>query len=172
MHIEQRYHLTTKALQRGHRYQIPLSGEEILEIKQALYTDHPKLLMALCLLQNTSSFLPELENHLINLLRETKDSQSLIHSLHAFRRHVIEGSRRQSKRLDITILTELKNLLSHPDWEVKEWVVRTIDDCGSQSIYFKDELLKIYPNKFQILLSKHKRHTRGMIDLLIMRWRL
>ena len=166
MQLLNRYKKTIEALSKGHRFQEIVSDELSLELHQQLSIDAKYLNEALCVLQNTSSFLPQLEPHLLSLLKQASDSDLVIHALNASRKHIIEAKQRDGQRLDFEFLDLLKKLLQHKNWEVKEWVVRTIDECGSQALFFKEDLKSIYPSKMGMITNQHKRHIRGIIDLM------
>lgn len=166
MQILNRYEKTIEALSRGHRYQKPISAELSAEIQLQLDLNAKYLNETLCIIQNTSSFLPELEAQLINILKTAESDDLIIHALNAARKHIIAAKQRDGQRLDFSFLELLKTFLYHKNWEVKEWAVRTIDECGSQAAYFKQDLKKIYPSKMGMLTNQHKRHIRGIIDLM------
>ena len=172
MQLLQRYEKTIEALQKGHRFQKPIEQDLEQEIKDQLHKESDQLQQALCILQYTSSFLPSLESQLIELLNETQNSEIIIHALNASRKHIIACRQRDGKRLELSFLNALKTHLNHSSWEVKEWVVRTIDECGSQASFFAAELKSIYPSKISMLFNQNKRHVRGIIDLMIVSRRI
>lgn len=171
MHIlTKRYQETICALKEGKRFQKPLNHQEISEILENLTEDSPHFIESLCILQNTTSYVPDIYIPLLTLLKSSKNPNIIIHLLNVSRKHIIEYFQRDSKRLSPDYLETLKALLKNPNWEVKEWTVRTIDECGSQGLYFKNDLLDIYPSKFSVLTNRHKKFTRGIIDLLFLKW--
>lgn len=171
MHIKKRYDQTLLALQKGHRYQKPLTIEEKKEIHAHLFMNSPHLDTCLCLLQNTSSFLSEFSKALIDLLtHKNTPPETIIHGLNASRRHIIDAHKRLSNRLPLAFLETLKGLLYHSNWEVKEWTLRTIEECGSQALFFKKDLSKIYPSKLGMITNRHKRFSAGIIDIISQRW--
>ena len=172
MQLIQRYEKTIEALQKGHRFQKPIENGLEGEILEQLHTQSDHLKQALCILQYTSSFLPSVEPNLIKLLDNTNDSELIIHILNASRKHIIAARQREGQRLEFTFLEALKNHINHPSWEVKEWVVRTIDECGAQASFFATELKSLYPSKVSMFFNQHKRHIRGIIDLMKLNGRI
>ena len=172
MDLLDRYEKTIETLERGHRFQQAIEPSLEPEILTQLSLEAPYLNQTLCVLQNTSSFLPSTENQLISILESCDDAEIIIHTLNAARKHIISARQRDGKRLDFGFLEVLKKLIEYPNWEVKEWVVRTVDECGSQVSYFADGLKKIYPSKLGMLTNQHKRHIRGIIDLMIVAKRI
>lgn len=111
------------------------------------------------------------EPGLISILkRHELDKDILIFALNASRKHIITARFKSGTRLDYTFLEPMQRLLYHPEPEVVEWVLRTIEECGNQGVYFLKDLDKIKPSPFK-LFNKHYRAVREIIALLERRWR-
>lgn len=161
---------TLEALKRGERYQKPLTKEEIDEVNLHFKPGSPYFEYCLCILQNTSTFLGELENRIIQLMKdETMEAQRLIHLLNIARIHIIDVLKKRGEPLTSSIVEVLKTVLFHPDWEVREWAVRVIDQCDGQKRLFQKELYEVFPRRYQIMFNLHKRHIHGMIRLMLER---
>jgi hypothetical protein len=111
------------------------------------------------------------EKGLLTLLkRHELESDILIFALNSSRKHIMTARFKDGHRLDFSFLEALQKLLYHPNPEVVEWVLRTIEECGTQGVYFLKELDKIKPSPFK-LFNKHYRAIREIIAMLERRWR-
>lgn len=104
------------------------------------------------------------------LKRHELDSDLLIFLLNTSRKHIITARFKDGQRLDFAFLDVLQKLIYHPDPEVVEWVLRTIEECGNQGVYFLKDLDKIKPSPLK-LFNKHYRAIREIIAMLERRWR-
>ncbi|GEM_PF-1608524 len=93
----------------------------------------------------------------------------LIFLLNVSRKHIVTARFKDGQRLDFPFLEALQKLLYHKDPEVVEWVLRTIEECGTQGVYFLKDMDKIKPSVFK-MVNKHFRAIREIIAMLERRW--
>lgn len=172
MNFEKRYFNIIEKLKAGHRYLEPISTAELILIKQRIreslqFNDLDELKKMLCILDNTSSTYPELEEILLSTL-ENKKSDITIFLLNTIRKHVISGNQKLGNRLSLNLLNSLKLLLGHNDPEVVEWTLRTIEECGGQAIFLRKDIKNNRPKG--IIINKHKLASRQIIDMLESKW--
>jgi hypothetical protein len=171
--ISQKYREIMQALERGDRYQKPLLPDECEFIRSKLQEvknlSHTELDQILCIATNTATFIPNIENALNTILREIKNNSSLVYALNCSRRQIIAAQFRQGRRLSADFLDGLMLLLDHKDPEIVEWTLRTIEECGSQAIYFRAKLKTIRPSIFK-LFNRHQRAILELIEYLERKW--
>ena len=111
------------------------------------------------------------ESGLLALLkRRDMHKDLLIFTLNASRKHIMGARFKAGIRLDFEFMETIQKLIYHEDPEVVEWVLRTIEETGTQGVYFLKDLDKIKPSPFK-LFNKHYRAIREIIALLERRWR-
>jgi len=174
MNLDEKYLEVLAALERGDRYQKPLSPDDILYLKNKLeeftQLDSKKLNKILCIMTNTATFIQDLEPKLIKIIQAQQTRpESIIYTLNCARKHIIAAQFRQGKRLSADFLDSLMGLLTHHDPEVVEWTLRTIDECGSQAILFRAKLKEIRPSIFK-LFNRHQRAILEIIEHLERKW--
>ena len=86
------------------------------------------------------------------------------------RKHIIEARHKDGYRMEMDFLEVLKETLDHEDYEVKEWSLRLIEGLGSQSLFFKEQVLSIKPKL--TLFNEHKKMVKEIIELLEKRWKV
>lgn len=126
----------------------------------------------LCILDHMTTgsilFAPLIEQE----LEKESDHDTLIYLLGASQKHIIEAAAKTGSPPRGSFMTILKELLSSPaskDPEVFEWLLRTIEQTGMKSIFFKAEILKRRPRVGHIF-NQHKRSCKEIIELLERRW--
>ena len=135
--------------------------------------DFDGLKQVLCLVQYSkemSTLSVDLFVQTLHLLQGQKDSDPLILlTLGASWRPVIVKSQKTGERISLSFMESLKKLLFHKNPEVLEWTLRTIDQLGGESIWFKDAIIKIRPG-WGRFFNKNKRASFQIIDMLSRRW--
>lgn len=172
MNIEDRYQQIIEKLKLGHRFLEPLANENLQflesEMLKSLETeDWSSLEKILCVLDHTVTNSPALKNSIIKVL-DCNNDESIIYGLNVAKKHVIEGNFKLGKRLEFDFMETLIKLLKHSNPEVVEWTVRTMEECGSQGIFFKKDLVALKPKG--IIFNKHKKATKQIIEMLEKRW--
>jgi hypothetical protein len=173
MDISRRHQEIIEALERGDRYQKPLLPDESELVKnklqQAKNLVPEELDQVLCIAVNTATFIPNIQSELNTILREIKNNSTLVYALNCSRKQIIAAQFRQGRRLSAEFLESLMGLLDHKDPEIVEWTLRTIEECGSQAIYFRAKLKIIRPSIFK-LFNRHQRAILEIIEYLERRW--
>lgn len=176
MNLEQTYQTIIDGLKSGGRGSVKLTKDDIAYLQGQLksYSEltSDKINQILCVLGHDQGFHKELVPELLNLIKNLKNNESLVFALSAFSRHGIAARLRDGERMDMETLKMLETLLLHSSCEVVEWVLRTIDEMGSQGRYFLPVLQKIKPGSIASLLDKHKKNSKEIIEMLEKRWRI
>lgn len=172
MDIEKRYQDIIDALKKGHRYLEPINKEHLATLSEAIHNteDDEQLKKIFCILDNTQSNCREMAEPLISFLKKDSVSVDLkVYALEATRKHIIDGHFKNGRRLPGEYLMALKGLLKQKDPELLEWTLRVIDECGSQSIFFREDVKNIRPSFFKIY-NKHYRAILQLCEYLERRW--
>ncbi|MBL7664457.1 MAG: hypothetical protein JNM93_04945 [Bacteriovoracaceae bacterium] len=173
MNIEERYQSIVTRLNRNERVLDKLSADEINWLTQELtlkQNQNAELKKILCIIENTSTLSATFEPYLINLFKKPNlDKEILIYVLNAARKHSIAYRVKVGERVSADFLLALKDLLHHPDAEVMEWILRVIDECGPQGVFFYKEINNIKPRFFWIF-DRHRRNIVQLIDMFHKKW--
>lgn len=172
MDIDLRYRKVLEDLEKGARGLARYSSEELSALEEALLSAKApeKQEKILCLLDHAAVPHQGFEAALLRLLNSEAPDRVLVFALTAARKHVLQARFIKGQRLDFEILETLKRLLHHRSPEVVEWTLRTIEECGSQGVYFLREFDKIKPKPWK-WFNAHNRAVRELIELLERRWR-
>ncbi|MFZ4715698.1 MAG: HEAT repeat domain-containing protein [Bacteriovoracaceae bacterium] len=175
MDIKKTYADILQGLKLGGRGLVKLSNSETKELHQALKvaveTKSPKELEEiLCILSHDQNYSPEFTPDLIKILEQDFSKEILVYTLSALVRHDIQANQRQGERVKEETLKILQKLLDHTDPEVVEWVLRTIDEMGTQGMFYWKKLKEIKPHRLSGLVNKHKRNVVEIIEMLERRW--
>jgi hypothetical protein len=170
MNIDEIYEKLIKNLGLGHRALMRFSKDEleILNLELLSQSEHhlEKVLTILIHLATPQNLF---EENLLKILKINLSAKICIFSLNASRKHVIEARKIKGQRLDFEFLEILKFKLYDSNPEIVEWTLRTIEESGSQGVYFLQELDKIKPPPWK-WFNKHHRAVREIIALLERRW--
>lgn len=171
MNVEETYQSIMHDLSLGGR---GLRRYEVNELKHlverlAATTNTIELKKLLCLIEHSASFHPPFALPLLQILQQHRDPEILVFALNGARKHILAYHQQQGKRLDFTFLETLKQLLYSPEPEVVEWTLRTIEEMGSQGIYFLREFKNIKPPPWK-WFNEHNRSIREIIAMLEFRW--
>lgn len=169
MNITEKYEKLLKDLELGHRALIRYSQEEVEFLAHNLSNDQKNREIILTLIIHSATPHHLFEVVLIKLLKENLPTNEQIFCLNAARKHILEARRIKGLRLEFDFLEVLKSLLFSKDPEIVEWTLRTIEECGSQGIYFLKEFDKIKPPPWK-WFNKHHRAAREIIAMLERRW--
>jgi hypothetical protein len=171
MDIKSRYTKIIEVLQKGHRFLEPLTTQQLEYLSSQLETaDSQQLKQIFCILDNTRTASLSLQRPLIDFLKRTDVSADLIiFALDATRKHVIDASWKVGKRLQADYLIAIQNMLQRNNPETLEWTLRVIEECGSQSIFFRRDVNNVRPSFFK-LYNKHNRAVLELCEYLERRW--
>lgn len=180
MDFESLYHSIIEGLKQDTRPLISLNEREGLalcqQVRQALragHRDREVLHRFLCILDNTQTLSPHLDQLAQEILRETSQDPLLqnliVFTLSVLGHHVIQRRQIIGEEVPKEVFSLLQKLLFHPDPEVLEWVLRIIEMMGNKGFILREDILKRRPKFFQ-LFNKAQRATLEMIELLERRW--
>jgi hypothetical protein len=172
MNIEATYQKVLRELEQGHRALQRFNKEEIEELQELLERNLPAgkdLEKILCLIEHTATPQLSLEPILLKALEQDLSNAHLVFTLNCARKHIIQGRQTRGIRLSFEFLEILKKLLHSDSPEVVEWTLRSIEECGSQGVYFLREFDKIKPPPWK-WFNEHQRAVREIIALLERRW--
>lgn len=124
---------------------------------------------ALCILDNSKTTLPDFDKHLENTLLCTEDPQTLVFALGAIQNQIISRCSRSGDRIAFSLIQALKKTLEHPDPEVLEWSLRTIEQLGTQGLLLKTEIFARKPGIFASF-NRHAKASKQIIEMLEKRW--
>lgn len=175
MDIQDRFQKIMKGLEQGHRGLTRFTPDETHELEGFLSEYQKKrnteaLEQVLCLIEHSSMPHQGFEAGLISVLNSDLPDHIIIFALNASRKHILQARFNKGNRLEYDFLETLKRLLHHPNPEVVEWTLRTIEECGNQGVYFLQEFDKIRPAPWK-WFNAHQRAVRELITLLERRWR-
>lgn len=146
----------SRALQR-------IDGETLQSLEQALKTSQGCELSQKILIANHLSHCEKsLSEALITLLKKDLPVKDTIILLNAARLHVVDGAFKAGERLSQDFLETLRLKLYHKRPEVREWALRIVDQCGPQSIVFREDLAKIKPRPWHFF----KAEWRVVLELI------
>lgn len=173
MDLESRYQKVIEEISKGHRALMRFSHAELEDLEKLLHqnrlspsTDLDKVL---CLIEHSASLHSAFEADLIELLKQDLPDSALVFTLNCARKHIIQARGQKGHRLTFEFLEALKKLLYSRSPEVVEWTLRTIEECGSQGVYFLKEFDNIKPPPWK-WFNEHQRAVREIITLLERRW--
>lgn len=172
MNLEATYQKILKELEQGHRALQRFSKEEIEELEHLLEKNLPAgkdLEKILCLIEHTATPQLSLEPILLKALGQVLSPPQMVFTLNCARKHIIQARQTRGQRLSFEFLEALKKLLYSHSPEVVEWTLRSIEECGSQGVYFLREFDKIKPPPWK-WFNEHQRAVREIIALLERRW--
>lgn len=115
-------------------------------------------------------FFPEMESFLCQQLKSKTNDEFKIQVLAAIRKHAIDGHFRQGLRVSSSLLQNLDQLLTNSSASLQEWILRTIEATGGQSIFFKQKILAIKPKFWKIIFSRQLRTNLEIIIFLERSW--
>lgn len=169
--IKDLYQKILKNLEQGHRGLVRFSPAELEEILKALenYESQKDLEEVLCIVEHSASLHSPFEKPLLKILNQNIPDNLVIFALNCARKHIIQARAQKGHRLEFEFLEVLKKLLHSKNPEVVEWTLRTIEECGSQGVYFLKEFDKIKPAPWK-WFNTHQRAVREIIALLERRW--
>ncbi|HXH73492.1 MAG TPA: hypothetical protein VNJ08_00905 [Bacteriovoracaceae bacterium] len=172
MDIEACYQKVLLEISKEHRALIRFSRDEMDYLLQGLpknIGNHTELEKILCLIDHSA--IPHLpfEDALIQCLNADLPSHLIVFTLDCSRKHIIQARGQRGQRLSYEFLEALKKKLHSRAPEVVEWTLRTIEECGSQGVYFLREFDKIKPPPWK-WFSVHQRAVREIIAMLERRW--
>lgn len=173
MDIEERYQQVMQEIQLGHRALVRFNSDELDFLKEALSeslaSPSKTTEKILCLIAHSASNYNAFESVLIKTLELELPDNLTVFALECSRKHILLARQQRGQRLTFEFLEVLKKHLHSRSPEVVEWVLRTIEECGSQGVYFLREFDKIKPPPWK-WFNQHQRAVRELIALLERRW--
>lgn len=172
MNIEAIYQKVLSELKEGHRALQRFTKAEMEELESLLEKNLPAgndLEKIFCLIEHAATPQLSLEPILLKALEQKLSSPQLVFALNCARKHIIQARQARGMRLSFEFLEVLKKLLYSDSPEVVEWTLRSIEECGSQGVYFLREFDKIKPPPWK-WFNEHQRAVREIIALLERRW--
>lgn len=174
MDLEARYQKIISELEQGSRALVRFSKDEVrfisdsfgLELEQK---NHPRLELILCLMDHAAMDHPEWEPLLLRALGAELPTNLQVFTLNCSRKHILQARFKRGNRLHFDFLEALRKLLHSKSPEVVEWTLRTIEECGSQGVYFLRDFDKIKPAPWK-WFNAHQRAVRELIAMLERRW--
>ena len=127
--------------------------------------DKEHLSMFLCILDNTRTMDEKLDELALDILLNENLEELTAVALSPIGRHIIEYRQMAGKMLPTPLFSKLKELISHPDSEVKFWALRLADQMGNKAMILRKEIISQKP-KFWQLLNKNNRMIRVLIEMM------
>lgn len=169
MNIQKTYEEILLSIQQGGRGLKRYSSQELEELNELLKRPGYEIDKVLCLVEHSANLYPDFEPQLLKLLSTELPGSSTIFALNCARKHIIQSRFQRGVRLTYEFLELLKKLLHSKNPEIVEWTLRTIEECGAQGVYFRQEFDKIKPPPWK-WFNAHQRAVREIIALLERRW--
>lgn len=174
MNIEEKFNQIISDLQANKRPQIKLSDADLDSLATAWdkileNQEWNALFQILCILDNTITLSPKFFTQINKTLTQCPDEQTVVLTLGAARKHIIDECHKRGERVNMEFLNTLKSLLAHENAEVLEWTLRLIEALGSQSIILKEDVLASKPG-FMAIFNEHKKAAKQIIELLEKKW--
>lgn len=175
--VEQFFQHIINELKRGNRPRLKLSPEQFTTYKDywsSALLEEPsqrkkKLIPLLGILDQAINSHPDIAALFIKTIKEEQDPELLVYLLSGAAKHIIEDSHKKGDRVSFDFLQVLEGTLQHKDGEVLEWTLRCIEQLGSQSIFFKKQVLARKPGFLQSF-NKHNKTARELTAYLEKRW--
>lgn len=136
--------------------------------KEALH-DGVTLNKILCLVDHSYGDSHHWEPLIIETLKSHNDDDILIAVMGISHRQIISRKVRMGERITFDFIQCFEKLLDHKNPEVLEWVLRTIEQMGSQSIILKQKVLERKPG-IKRLFNQHLKNGHEIIEILEKRW--
>lgn len=163
MDLKQVFEKIQSEISQGSRALQKLDSQTLKDLNQALASSEGDELSQLIFIANHLSHSERnLTEALVSLLKKDLPVKDTIILLNAARLHVIDGAFKAGERLSLEFLEVLRGKLYHKRPEVREWALRIVDQCGSQSIVFRADLAKIKPRPWQFF----KAEWRVVLELI------
>jgi len=174
MEYQKLYEDIINDLKSGKRALIRLNPDQIGGLKKALDDGlvTEELHKVLCILDHSIESNLEFSSYICRELKKVEDSKTLIYLLGASSKHVIEAAAKDGFPPSGEFMSAIKNILESPlakEPENLEWLLRTIEQTGMKSIFFKGSILKLKPGMGS-LFNQHKKASKEIIELLEKRW--
>ncbi|MBY0518195.1 MAG: hypothetical protein K2P81_14900 [Bacteriovoracaceae bacterium] len=164
LELSQKYNQILEAHAKEGRGLTVLSPSDLEALKAQLHSHEEELnYQALFILAHSSYPLREMEEILLAQFSKTLPEKNSIWLLNASRKHIIQARFKDGERLTHEFLEALRSWLYSPFGGVKEWTLRTIEECGAQTIVFRSDLAKIKPR----LWSLWKEQNRTILELIV-----
>lgn len=167
---------TMKSLKEGKRPQHNFSHEEFKELstmaQESLHPwDFDRVLQILCLLDYAGKLSSDFDSFLETVLASTETSDELkIYGLSAAQKHIIKRCFLKGERVPGSFLICLEKMINaNPTTELFLWILKTIEQLGTENFFFKKSLL---PKKSLLkgLWDKEWRQCQFIITELEKKW--
>lgn len=175
MDIQKLYLQTLAELRKDHRPKHQFTREQFIflfqELSKALEAKDWELMEKIfCLLNNVNRSHEILEGLICKILNRKQVPPPIkIFALNASGKYIIQRRNQLGDKLPAFYLEAIRSLLPSKNVELKEWVLRTIDEMGDQGKPLIGDILKHRP-RFLAMFNKHNRHSHDIIELLVKKW--
>jgi hypothetical protein len=175
MDIEAHYQKIIEGLEKGSRALIRFSPQELEELAQLFQQQLSDQIndvafeKILCLMDHSAVDSPLFGPSLLEALSRKLSPRQTIFALNCARKHIIQAHFKKGQRLEYDFLKILQSLLYSSSPEIVEWTLRTIEECGSQGVYFLPDFAKIKPSPWK-WFNAHQRAVIEIITMLERRW--
>ncbi len=162
--LKRKYAQILEAHSKEGRGLVGLSAAELAALKEQLSDSQLELnYQALFILAHSTSTFREMEEILLAQFSKSLPEKNSVWLLNASRKHIIQARFKDGDRLTHEYLEALKLYLYSAHGSVKEWTLRTIEECGAQTIVFRRDLAKIKPRMW----SLWKEQNRTILELIV-----
>ena len=146
--LEQTYRELGQKLKEGGNPRLLLDRDLCRELatnwQQALENWRPEqIIKLLCLLQHSQNLVSGMDAlYWKTLSHPEADRDTLVLTLGVLLRHILARCQQSGERPPMELVNILKNLLSHPELEVFEWCLRTIEEMGPMGVLLREQVLQ------------------------------
>ncbi len=178
MEFEELYQKIIKDLERDLRPQVKLLKEDVSELAKR-WNDlilnwgpekKPELKKILCIVDHSQTLSRVFADPIIKTLTLNLETELMIYALASAQKHIITKCALDGVPLPPDFIKVINELLDSKDPEIFEWVLRSIESMGNQSLKFKEAVLKRKPGFFATFNS-HMKNAKGIIKILEKRWK-
>lgn len=161
-------------LQNGERphleFDTTLLEEISLKWTNALeHSSHSEIDAIMCVLEHARHPSDRFDDLFFLTLEKDLPKNQLIFTLGASWKHMLGRWSRSGDRLPMRYLEILRKFLNHPEMELKEWSLRTIDQVGPQGRLLKDDILAAKAG-WRGLFNPHAKAVTQLAQMLEKRW--
>jgi hypothetical protein len=107
----------------------------------------------------------ELGAELMNLLKiRTWETEEMVRLLMGLRRHYIAYFHIQGEKIPQIFFNELSFWITHENLEIREWALRTLEECGLQACLLKT----VFTNAKPVWWKLFQRQARACLEIAVM----
>jgi hypothetical protein len=172
--FEQVYQFILERLKNDERTHIVLSEELKNQIQtrwgmvleQKRFNDLGPIM---CILDHSRHPCGALEELFFQTLELSLPASQIVFTLSASWKHLLERWAKNGDRVPMRYLEIMRSLLQHPEAEVREWTLRTLDQVGPQGRMLHQEVKAAKVGWFH-RLNPHRKNINQLIDMFEKRW--